>query len=84
MPDYSNRFLGNEAYDLEDLEGCPQDALPERHSPAELYTLNVIYGQGGKFVTHKDTPRSADALGTSLFAYAPLQARARARARARP
>jgi hypothetical protein len=39
---------------------CPQD--PGRPA-AELYALNV-YGRGGHFVAHKDTPRDIDVFGT--------------------
>ena len=37
-------------------------AYPRRPT-AELYNLNV-YGRGGHFVPHKDTPRGSDMLGT--------------------
>ena len=36
---------------------------------AELYNLNV-YGRGGHFVPHKDTPRGGDMLGTLVVCFA--------------
>jgi hypothetical protein len=39
---------------------CPGD---EQNPEAELYALNV-YGTGGHFVAHKDTPRDPDVFGT--------------------
>lgn len=39
---------------------CPQDAAPPN---AELHSLNV-YGRGGHFVAHKDTPREPSVFGT--------------------
>ena len=47
------------------LEQIRRELVP--HIPdaltAELYNLNV-YGRGGHFVPHKDTPRGSDMLGT--------------------
>jgi len=39
---------------------CPHDPAPP---VAELHSLNV-YGRGGHFVTHKDTPREPSVFGT--------------------
>lgn len=39
---------------------CPHDAAPPN---AELHSLNV-YGRGGHFVAHKDTPREPSIFGT--------------------
>jgi hypothetical protein len=39
---------------------CPHDAAPPS---AELHSLNV-YGRGGHFVAHKDTPREPSIFGT--------------------
>ncbi len=39
---------------------CPHDAAPP---VAELHSLNV-YGRGGHFVAHKDTPRDPSVFGT--------------------
>jgi hypothetical protein len=39
---------------------CPEDA---DNPAAELHALNV-YGPGGHFLTHKDTPRDTDVFGT--------------------
>jgi len=39
---------------------CPHEAAPP---VAELHSLNV-YGRGGHFVAHKDTPREASVFGT--------------------
>ncbi len=39
---------------------CPHDAAPPS---AELHSLN-IYGPGGHFVAHKDTPRETSVFGT--------------------
>ncbi len=39
---------------------CPHDAAPPS---AELHSLNV-YGRGGHFVAHKDTPREPSVFGT--------------------
>lgn len=39
---------------------CPHEAAPPI---AELHSLNV-YGRGGHFVAHKDTPREASVFGT--------------------
>ena len=39
---------------------CPHEAAPPI---AELYSLNV-YGRGGHFVAHKDTPREPSVFGT--------------------
>jgi hypothetical protein len=47
------------------LEIVRQTLTPRDDEPptAELYNLN-IYGPGGHFTTHKDTPRGSDMLGT--------------------
>ena len=42
---------------------CPHDPNPLR---AELYAVNV-YGPGDHFVTHKDTPRGDDMIGTLVL-----------------
>ena len=47
---------------------CPYDAEAPR---AELHSLNV-YGPGGHFVSHKDTPRDPSVFGT-LVVCLPLQ-----------
>jgi hypothetical protein len=39
---------------------CPHEATPPN---AELHSLNV-YGRGGHFVAHKDTPREPSVFGT--------------------
>jgi len=46
---------------------CPHDVAPPT---AELHSLNV-YGRGGHFVAHKDTPREPSVFGT-LVACLPL------------
>jgi hypothetical protein len=47
------------------LEQIRRELVPYVPDPltAELYNLNV-YGRGGHFVPHKDTPRGGDMLGT--------------------
>ena len=47
------------------LEQVRRELVPHVAGPltAELYNLNV-YGTGGHFVSHKDTPRGGDMLGT--------------------
>ncbi len=47
------------------LEQIRSELTPQVSAPpiAELYALN-IYAQGGHFVSHKDTPRGEDMLGT--------------------
>jgi hypothetical protein len=47
------------------LDAIAAELAPESRGSlgAELYSVN-LYGRGGHFVRHKDTPRSADMLGT--------------------